>query len=168
MTAANASTDTNTKGPPMSETSKPCGCLDFMLLLNRISMGTILVLLGAIKLKKGLENFVTGDFAYYKPGWLPDALARPYAYAIPFLEIVLGAALVLGLFTRCVAPVLVLMILSFTIAMATLNGFGLEPKQMQVYTNVLYMTLLLLLMTTGGGRFSLHAVLFKRCCVKCG
>ena len=47
---------------------------------------------------------------------LPESLATIYGYLIPYLEIVVGAAVILGLFTRWAALLMSLMLLSFIIA----------------------------------------------------
>lgn len=135
------------------------------LLLNRIAIGLYLLLAGTGKLNDGLVEFVNESFKKMQPGWLPDALALPYAYALPFLEIVFGALLILGFLSRTSAAISGLMILSFTIAIATQESL-LEHGPGPFSANLIFITLLFLLFVTGPGNLSIDQRLFKAKTIK--
>lgn len=122
------------------------------LLLCRISMGAYFLVAGIGKLRMGLPAFHE-YFQTYQPAWLPDVVASPYAYAIPFLEITLGLLLIVGLFTRAAAVVALLMVISFTIAQ-TIKAGSLVVGGKPFNPNLIFLTLLLLLAVTAAGRFS--------------
>ncbi|MEM8737534.1 MAG: DoxX family protein [Planctomycetota bacterium] len=105
--------------------------IDLALLLTRVAIGVYLALAGVGKvrgeLNQGVGHFYRGDFKGLQPGWLPDALAAPYGYALPWAEVVVGALLVLGLFSTVMAALTALMVLSFTIALAMKFGPSAQP-----------------------------------------
>ncbi len=131
---------------------------DVTLLLNRLSMGLFVLLAGIGKITGGIGNFVEQGFTPMKPDWLPNVVAMPYAYSIPFLEVLLGAAVVVGLFTRLTAAALVVMIGSFTLALAIHNN-SLVHGPGPFSANFIYITLLALLAVVGAGSLSVdHAI----------
>ncbi len=132
-----------------------------MLLINRIALGAYMLLAGVGKVLGGVGNFYENSFKGLQPDFLPDLLARPYGYAIPFLEIAVGALLIVGLFTRWTAVVTTLMILSFTIALWMKVGFPQAGASGPFHPNVILMTLCLWVVVVGGGRMSLDHVLRK-------
>ncbi len=70
-------------------------------LLVRLPLGLLFFFAGLNKFLGGYGNFVrwiVSDMG--EKTWLPDAMLYPYGYALPFLELALGALLILGLFTR--------------------------------------------------------------------
>jgi thiosulfate dehydrogenase [quinone] large subunit len=70
-------------------------------LLLRLPLGLLFFFAGLNKFLGGYGNFVrwiVSDMG--EKTWLPDAMLYPYGYALPFLELGLGALLILGLFTR--------------------------------------------------------------------
>lgn len=131
------------------------------LLLNRVAMGLFFLMAGVGKIRGGVGNFVNDSFKKLQPDWLPDWVAAPYAWSLPFLEIVLGAMLMIGLLTRITASVICLMILSFTIAIAVnvgITNHGSGPFS----ANVVMITLTFLLAVVGSGMFSADRLLLKR------
>ncbi len=131
------------------------------LLLNRLAIGLYLLLAGVGKITGGIGNFVDKGFRPLQPEWLPDAVATPYAYSLPVLEAVVGAMLALGLFTRTVATISLLMIASFTIALVVEHQ-TLKHGSGPFNANFIYMTLLFLLAVTGAGRFGADHLLLAR------
>jgi uncharacterized membrane protein YphA (DoxX/SURF4 family) len=135
--------------------------IDFVLFLNRVAMGLYLLLAGVAKVRGGVANFVEKAFAPMRPAWLPEAIATPYGYAIPYLEVILGATLLLGLLGRLSAFLTFLMITSFTIALVVKNqSFVHGPGPFSA--NFIMIALALLLAVAGPGRFSLDRALFAR------
>ena len=77
------------------------------LLLTRATLGGYLMLAGwgkvTTELDKGIGYFYKENFLGLAPDWLPGWFAAPYGYALPWLELLVGGMLVLGLFTRFAA-----------------------------------------------------------------
>jgi uncharacterized membrane protein YphA (DoxX/SURF4 family) len=129
------------------------GPVGVALLLNRLALGFMFLLAGIGKLKMGPAAFYRDVFLAVRPPWLPEILAKPYGYALPFLEALVGALLIIGLLSRVTAGVMALMLASFTIALWAAGMFfqGGGP----FHTNVILLTLAILLATMGPGRYSL-------------
>lgn len=136
--------------------------LHLLILLNRLSLGLYFLCAGVDKIRAGMRSFVDGTFTTLRPLWLPDAIARPYGYALPILEVVFGGMLILGLVGRLTAAVVGLMILSYTIAIID-AGMFVPQSGGPFHYNVIFITLAALLAVTGSGRLSLDAVWCRRC-----
>lgn len=132
--------------------------MDLVLLLNRLALGMYVLLAGVHKITQegGVAQFYRVTFLGMKPAWLPVWFAAPYGYALPFLEITVGALLALGALGRWPAGVMSLMIASFTIALYEKGQFYSGPGPYHV--NVVFFTLALLLTMTGHGAISLDAL----------
>ena len=80
----------------------------------RVTLGTIFLTTGVVKFGLGLGNFA-GATQQQFAGKLPVLLITPFAYSLPFLEVTVGALLVIGLFnvTALVLSGLLLLALTF-------------------------------------------------------
>lgn len=78
----------------------------------RLGLGIIFIIAGVSKLS-ALSLFINEVAAY---GFLPDALARVYGMALPWVELAAGCSLVLGVFTTLALVFSILMTASFIIA----------------------------------------------------
>lgn len=78
----------------------------------RILLGGTLFVFGVSKLPN-LAGFADTVVKYKV---LPESLAVPYGYGLPFAEVVVGLFLILGLGLRFVAPIAILLIASFIAA----------------------------------------------------
>jgi uncharacterized membrane protein YphA (DoxX/SURF4 family) len=87
----------------------------YLLLALRLIVGLTLIFSAAGKLPHQAE-FVRAVQAH---GLLPSVLADLYGSALPWLELLMGTFLVLGLFTRFAAGVTLLMVVSFLVANGT-------------------------------------------------
>jgi thiosulfate dehydrogenase [quinone] large subunit len=67
--------------------------------LLRVTMGLIFLFSGIGKFMGGMSNFVGGMNERFS-GKLPGAMVMPFAYFLPFGEVIAGALILLGLFTR--------------------------------------------------------------------
>lgn len=67
--------------------------------LMRITYGVIFLFYGIGKFMGGLSNFVGGMNQLFS-GKLPAFMVMPFAYVLPFGEVVSGALILLGLFMR--------------------------------------------------------------------
>ena len=95
--------------------------LDVVGTLARLFLGIVLIWAGATKVGHPL----TAQRAVQAYEIVPDGLANTVGLALPFLEIILGALLVLGLFTRPVAIVSTLLMVAFIIGIAQAWARGL-------------------------------------------
>jgi len=93
------------------------------LFVCRLTLGMLFVFAGIRKLipapgmtfRTNLEAFVNGAVVPNAP--LPEAISRIYGYSLPFVELLAGALLVVGLLTRLSATLILLMLVSFVLAM---------------------------------------------------
>jgi uncharacterized membrane protein YphA (DoxX/SURF4 family) len=95
--------------------------LDVVGLLARLFLGIVLVYAGATKIGHPL----TAQRAVQAYEIFPDTIANTIGLALPFLEIILGALLVLGLFTRPVAIVSTLLMVAFIVGISQAWARGL-------------------------------------------
>ncbi len=96
----------------------------YLSFVFRLAFGVTFIVSGAWKLPEG------GSFVTKVEGFdlLPDALAQFYGTALPWVEIVIGALLVLGLFSRLASAIGGLVSLSFIVAnsLVLYRGLNLE------------------------------------------
>lgn len=122
------------------------------LLLVRASLGLYVLLAGVAKIRGGVPEFYRNSFEPLRPSWVPEAFGRVYGHAIPFLELLVGALLILGLLGRLTAFLTALMILSFTLALIEAGAFFKGPGPF--HANVIMVAVLLLLSVIGSGGIS--------------
>ena len=115
--------------------------VDHLVLVVRLVLGAIFVVAGASKIGHGAE------FAAQIAGFriLPQPVIAPMALALPFLEVLLGGYLILGLFTRAAAWIAALLLALFdgAIASAVVRGmtvscgcFGPNDKTVTTWAEV--------------------------------
>ena len=95
--------------------------LDVVGTLARLFLGVVLIWAGASKIGHPL----TAQRAVQAYEIFPDAVANTIGLALPFLEVVLGVLLVLGLFTRPVAIVSTLLMVAFIVGIGQAWARGL-------------------------------------------
>ena len=81
--------------------------------LLRVTMGVVFLFYGIGKFMGGVGNFAGGMNQRFS-GKLPSALVTPFAYALPFAEVILGALLVVGLFNTIALVLVGLELLALT------------------------------------------------------
>ncbi len=81
--------------------------------LLRITFGTIFLFYGVGKFMGGVTNFV-GTMNQRFAGKLPAVMVMPFAYALPFGEVIAGTLILLGLFTRVGLVLSALLLLALT------------------------------------------------------
>src|SRR6187200_2424287 len=91
-------------------------------LVARLVVGVVWVVAGALKLPDPAES-VRSVRAYQL---LPESVVPPVGYALPVLEILVGACLLLGLLTRLGAVVSALMLCAFVVGIASAWARGLQ------------------------------------------
>ena len=67
--------------------------------LLRVTLGVIFLFFGIGKFMGGISNFVGGMNQLFS-GKLPAVMVMPFAYFLPFGEVIAGALILFGLFTR--------------------------------------------------------------------
>lgn len=132
-----------------------------VILLNRTALGAYFLLAGWGKLREefrsGLGSFYRSTFSKAQPDWLPAFVAAPYGYALPWLEVLAGALLILGFFGRLSALVVAAMLASFIAAL----GIGGDPPR-PFSPNLIFLSLALMLALIGPGGFSIDRLRRQR------
>lgn len=120
------------------------------LLIGRLALGLYFAMAGWAKITVvGVGVFADQNLGAAQTN-LPEAFARPFLLCLPYVELVAGFALVLGLMTRVVSLVVAAMLLSFIIGMT-----GLYDEGKPFHANVVFLALALLLFFCGAGRYGL-------------
>ena len=88
---------------------------DLSLLFMRLFVGGIFVLSGILKLMEPTEEFIAQVTNYQ---FLPEVLITPFATILPFVELIFGLFLIIGLYHRISSTLLGLSLLSFIIALS--------------------------------------------------
>jgi uncharacterized membrane protein YphA (DoxX/SURF4 family) len=86
-----------------------------IVLLLRVVLGAIFVIAGASKI--GHADMFAAQIAGFR--LLPQIVIAPLALALPFLELLLGGYLILGLYTRTAAWVAAVVLATFDAAIAS-------------------------------------------------
>ncbi len=68
-------------------------------LVLRIGLGVNFLLHGAVRLP-ALNKFANAIASGFENTWMPLAMAKTYAYGIPFIEILVGAMILFGIYTQ--------------------------------------------------------------------
>jgi uncharacterized membrane protein YphA (DoxX/SURF4 family) len=89
--------------------------VNWVVLAVRVLLGALFVVAGASKV--GHADVFAAEIAGFR--LLPAALIAPIAIALPFLEMLLGVYLILGLFTRTAAWIAVALFAVFDLAIAS-------------------------------------------------
>jgi len=95
----------------------------WVTLVARVIIGASLLYAGLLKIGN-LPKSVTAVRAYELP-W-PDWMIHAIGYSLPIIEIVLGAALIVGLFTRWMAVLGALAMIVYIIGIASAWARGLD------------------------------------------
>jgi uncharacterized membrane protein YphA (DoxX/SURF4 family) len=97
--------------------------------LLRVTLGVIFLFYGIGKFRGGVSQFAHGMTKDFE-GKLPSALVTPFAYALPFAEVIIGALLILGLFTTAALAIAGVLMLVLTF------GTVIKPDPVTVAHNV--------------------------------
>jgi thiosulfate dehydrogenase (quinone) large subunit len=88
--------------------------------LTRITYGVIFLFYGIGKFMGGLSNFVGGMNQQFA-GKLPVFMVMPFAYVLPFGELISGALITLGLYTRLGLTLTGLLLIGLTFGLVMLG-----------------------------------------------
>jgi uncharacterized membrane protein YphA (DoxX/SURF4 family) len=125
------------------------------LLLARIPLGLYFALAGYAHFRT--QNFAT-QYVAALPAWMPSEAGKGYSTVVPFIEMAVGALLILGLTTR-VGGFLAAAMTGLLVAAA---GFSLDPDGAHKLLPLIVLGLSILLLCTGGGKFTLDNFLFNQ------
>lgn len=85
-------------------------------LFLRLSIGVLFFVAGLGKLLGGLQHFAVDYIVHqFSDTWIPNIFLYPFGYLLPFVELIGGFFLIVGLFTRRTLVVMgvVLLLLEF-------------------------------------------------------
>jgi thiosulfate dehydrogenase (quinone) large subunit len=88
--------------------------------LLRVTTGVIFLFYGVGKFMIGISNFVGGMNPNFS-GKLPAFMVMPFAYAIPFAEVISGVLILFGLFTRAGLIISGLLLIGLTFGVVMLG-----------------------------------------------
>ena len=99
--------------------------------LGRWVIGVVLLFAGIAKFGNvsGFVGYLTSQF---EKTWLPKAILVPYAHAVPFVEVILGALLILGIARNAVLFVTGLFFITLTFGQLLLS----QPQV--IFQNMMY------------------------------
>ncbi len=106
----------------LGHSGRRSGAVAIVVLVLRVVLGVIFIVAGASKIGHAIE-FAQQIAAF---GLVPRALVAPMALGLPFLEVLLGGYLVLGLFTRTAAWIATVLLAVFDLAIASAVMRGLH------------------------------------------
>ena len=90
--------------------------------LLRVTLGVVFFFNGVGKFMGGVGNFAAGMEKQFA-GKLPSALVLAFAYALPFMEVLFGALIGLGLFSAVALVLSGLLLLALTFGTVMQNDF---------------------------------------------
>ena len=129
--------------------NEPIGPAAFGPLMARLGLGSYFFLAGMSKLQM-LSAFVQQVKSF---GVLPDNVSSLYGVLLPYIEVFVGACLILGLWTTLVCILASALLISFVCA------FGLFPGSSDIFNkDVVLLGAVLGLLYTGPGAYSLDNV----------
>jgi uncharacterized membrane protein YphA (DoxX/SURF4 family) len=130
--------------------------LSLGLLLARVPLGAYMFLAGWNKtFQTGVGEFVSRS-SVLTPGFVPSGVGRAYLYLLPFAELIVGAMLILGLFTRAAGWLTALMLLRIIIATSFTGGSG------PFHHAAVMLGTALLIGLAGGGAVSIDSSLLSK------
>ncbi len=126
--------------------NQPVGNSQVGPLLIRLSIGSYFLMAGLGKIDR-IPAFVRQVNAF---GILPESVGTLYGLLLPYFEVVIGAMLLMGLWTTLAGGIAALMLCSFIIAI------GLFPDSSMFFNkDLILLAGVLSLMYTGAGGWSL-------------
>lgn len=124
--------------------------------LLRITFGVVFLFNGVGKLIGGVENLVGGMNQRFA-GKLPAFLVMPFAYTLPFAELLAGALIFFGLFTR-----LGLMLTGLLLAALTFGTVMLADSGTVAHNTQYALVNFVLLWFVDQNRYSLDGLLRRK------
>lgn len=110
--------------------------------LMRLALGMNIFGHGFFRILSGVGNFANGMAQGMDKGPLPHALSLGFGYCIPWIELTLGALIILGLFTRfaLAAGAFMMVALTFgTTSVQNWNGAGTQLMYSFIFFAMLWL-----------------------------
>lgn len=126
--------------------NEPIGKIEYAPLLFRITLGGYFVIAGLTKLRN-VEVFIQAvkDF-----GLLPFHLSTLYGTLLPYVEVAIGALLIIGMWTTLSSLIASMLLLSFTVAI------GVFPNSNELFNkDIILLAGALSLLFSGAGALSI-------------
>ena len=95
----------------------------------RIFMGFNMFMHGAARIFGHLPEFIDKTTKQFIPTILPQPLVQLFATTLPFIELILGALLLLGLWTRWNLVAQIALLMSLTFGMSLLQNWAVVGSQ---------------------------------------
>ena len=125
----------------------------------RLALGGMLLLYGIAKFKMGIATFAAESSVMFGETIIPVALAKGFLSATPVIEVVLGALILLGLYTRHAA---LLAAFLFAIFIVGLTSTGSSNFITMMSANFIYIFAAFILAHMHHSKWSLdHLVICK-------
>ena len=105
-----------------------CPCVNYVL---RLALGGVLLVMGINKFGGGVTTFVDNTMAMFDGSILPGGIVKAFLTAVPLVEVVLGALILLGLWLRHAAVVTAFLFAFFAVGLTAAGNMDL----MQGITN---------------------------------
>jgi uncharacterized membrane protein YphA (DoxX/SURF4 family) len=130
------------------------------LLFARVPLGAIFVMAGFSKFAAGGVSAFAASNRGLVPHYMPSWFGPLFLNALPYVAILVGAMLVLGIFGRIGGFLASLLLVSFLMAFRTVMEPG-SPTPMP-NTNTVLLGVALLVFLAGPGQLSLDRAIFKK------
>jgi thiosulfate dehydrogenase [quinone] large subunit len=148
----------------MKQCSSMAGKFLSKALIIRLALGGMLFLYGVAKFKAGVAGFADNMSAPFGETIIPLVLAKGFLFAVPYLEVILGGLLILGLFTEVAARLSALLFALFIIGLTALNG---PNNIIAMAANFIYITAAFKLICCSHSILSLDHVICGKNCESC-
>ena len=112
-------------------------------MLMRVSLGINIFGHGFFRVLNGVGAFANGAVKGMDKGPLPHLLSLSFLYATPWIELVIGMLLILGLFTRLSLAGGALMMIALTVGVTSVQNWATAGTQLE-YSAVFFFMLWLL------------------------
>ena len=111
--------------------------------LLRIAFGINFAGHGLVRIHNGVENFAQSTAEHLAKSPLPHGMILGFSFAIPYLEAILGLALILGVFTRLSLILGAIFMMVLTIGVTSNQQWDVAGQQL-VYSVVFFLLLYLI------------------------
>jgi len=129
---------------------------DFIYLLARLPLAWSMFGHGLVRIPK-LSVFSSGMVKAFGHSILPASVVQAFGYALPFLELLIGLFVIMGLFTRQA------LLTGFLVMMALIFGSSMLEDWQNVFVQMMYaLYFVLLMLFLSYNRYSLDYVMNKR------
>jgi len=95
--------------------------MNIVILVLRVALGAVFVAAGGLKI--GHADVFAAQIAAFRI--VPQAVIGPLALLLPFLEVLLGGYLIIGLYTRLVASIAGIQLVLFAVAIGSAVARGM-------------------------------------------